>query len=441
MLCIAFYTSLSAQEVWSLDQCIDYAKQHNIDMRSRQEMVRMQQDELSTARKAYLPTLSASMMSDVRFHSQMISGIYPDILDMFRAPSSSNLYVMGAEVKLEVPVYDGGQRKARIDYNKAQLQASILDTQNADINLRVSLAEAYMQVLYYKGEREIAASQTAFYESLEERIEKMIENGVGTDKDLKETRSKLATAKYQEVLIDGNIKNSSMRLALLMGMSGSETLQLADSSLTAVIANEQTQSFAVTDLSRLNIHPLIASDQAKLSASASSIKMAKSKMMPKVAFEAGLSTLSQLYFNKDSRERMYGFGRQLGEYLTPVLGIRVGIPIYAAGQLYGDVKKNRHSHTLQQLQLESDLQQLNATHQKAVNNVNTNWHKYLAAMEAVEASRSSLITQQKSYEAGHSTLFDINQCNTTLLNAEQNMLQSQYEYLIAKKILQYLSDY
>lgn len=441
LLCISLCTSLSAQEVWSLDKCITYAGQHNIGLRSKQEIVRQQEDELSTARKAFMPTVSASMVNDVRVHGQMIQGIYPDILDKFQAPSTSSFYTMGAEVKMALPIYDGGRRKANIDYRKALLEASELDTRNADINLRVSLAEAYMQVLYYRGEREIAASQTAFYVSLEKRIETMIEHGVGTDKDLKETRSKLALARYKEVQIEGEINNSSMRLAMLMGMSGNETLLLADSSLTAVIEHEQTQSISANEDSRLSYHPLIVSGQAKLKASEASIQMAKSKLMPQVSFETGVSMISQLYFDKESRERMYGFGRQLGEYLSPVFGIRVGIPIYSAGQLEGEIKRARHSYTLQQLQLESDLQQLNATHQKAVNNVNTNWHKYLAAMEAVEASRSSLITQQKSYEAGHSTLFDVNQCAVALMQAEQNKNQSQYEYIISKKILQYLLDY
>lgn len=54
---------LSAQEQekkWSLQECIDYAKEHNLEVRMQQINVQQQEVTLSTAKSKRLPDLSAS---------------------------------------------------------------------------------------------------------------------------------------------------------------------------------------------------------------------------------------------------------------------------------------------------------------------------------------------------------------------------------------------
>ena len=64
---LLFAGMLPAQEhanvkKWSLQECIDYAKEHNLEVRMQQMNVQQQEVTLSTVRSKRLPDLSASAL-------------------------------------------------------------------------------------------------------------------------------------------------------------------------------------------------------------------------------------------------------------------------------------------------------------------------------------------------------------------------------------------
>ena len=436
-ICCLYCMSAFAQTTWTLDQCIDYASSHSIDLMKQQEIIATDEVNVAMSRKSFLPTVTAQIDNSLSFNHQLISGIYPDLLTMFNAPSSSSMYALLAEIEISVPLYDGGHRKARIEHDEAQLHSSQLGKENIIINLKVAIAQAYLQVLYLKELADIMASHVTFYQDMQQRIEKMIRAGVGKEIDLKQNQSKLADARYQEVLIDNDIRDNTLRLAQLVGLENSDSLVLADSSLSTMMKLQQPSLHVLSESQQIDSHPMIASQQAMVKASATDIRLAKSKMMPQVSLFAGLGTTAMQFFDRTSRNRMYSIGRQMSEYFSPVIGLHVSIPIYSAGQISGNIRKAEHAQNLQQMVLESERQQLNATIQKAQNNIISAYQKYQATADVVEACKASVDATRYSYEAGRSTMHDVSQSNLAYQEAQKNLLQCQYEYLIACKVLNY----
>lgn len=436
-ICCLYCMSAFAQTTWTLDQCIDYASSHSIDLMKQHEIIATDEVNVAMSRKSFLPTVTAQIDNSLSFNHQLISGIYPDLLTMFNAPSSSSMYTLLAEIEISVPLYDGGHRKARIEHDEAQLHSSQLGKENIIINLKVAIAQAYLQVLYLKELADIMASHVTFYQDMQQRIEKMIRAGVGKEIDLKQNQSKLADARYQEVLIDNDIRDNTLRLAQLVGLENSDSLVLADSSLSTMMKLQQPSLHVLSESQQIDSHPMIASQQAMVKASATDIRLAKSKMMPQVSLFAGLGTTAMQFFDRTSRNRMYSIGRQMSEYFSPVIGLHVSIPIYSAGQISGNIRKAEHAQNLQQMVLESERQQLNATIQKAQNNIISAYQKYQATADVVEACKASVDATRYSYEAGRSTMHDVSQSNLAYQEAQKNLLQCQYEYLMACKVLNY----
>lgn len=427
-----------AQDTWSLDRCIDYAESHNLDLWKQQEVIAMHEDEVAMSRQSYLPTVTALLDNNMMFNQQSLLSInYPELMKSLHMPESSDVYALQAEINLSVPLYDGGRRKARIAHDKAQLRSSQLDRQNTFMGLQVTIAEAYLRVLYQREVADLAASQVAFYEEMNRCIEKKIEAGVGKEIDLKQNQTKLASARYQEVLAKNEIKKSSSLLSRLIGRDGEEEMLLADSSLTSMMSLMRPSMASLPSLLQTDSHPMIASQQARIEAADHEVRLAQRQQLPEVSLNAGVGTFGQYYFDEAYSRHMYSFGKQVSRYIMPFVGIHVNIPIYNAGQNAGNVRKASHAKRLQQLAIESDRQQLSATIREAQDNILNAHQKYQAANDMVDASQASLKATQYAYEAGYSTLYDVNQSHLAYEEARKNLLQSQYEYLIANKILGY----
>ena len=48
-------SSLSAQEKWSLEKCIDYAKEHNVDVQKQQFQNKITEEDITIAKGDYFP--------------------------------------------------------------------------------------------------------------------------------------------------------------------------------------------------------------------------------------------------------------------------------------------------------------------------------------------------------------------------------------------------
>ena len=59
-LLIATMLSVQAQKVWTLDQCIDYALEHNLDIRKSQLAQQQAEYQYKASKSAWLPTLNAN---------------------------------------------------------------------------------------------------------------------------------------------------------------------------------------------------------------------------------------------------------------------------------------------------------------------------------------------------------------------------------------------
>ena len=68
LLAVLFAMPMHAQtQPWSLEQCCDYAVEHNITIKQQENQCRQQEIQLSTARNQRLPDLSGSAGQNFSF--------------------------------------------------------------------------------------------------------------------------------------------------------------------------------------------------------------------------------------------------------------------------------------------------------------------------------------------------------------------------------------
>ena len=139
-----------AQKVWTLDECINYALEHNLDLKKTQ-LARQQADfQYKASKNAWLPTLSANAGEYFGFgQSPSYTGVY--------VSDNSSSASFGANFSL--PLFQGLGLYNTAKADALNLQASEMDQEAAQLNLKLNVMAFYMQVLYGKEQVEIARRQ------------------------------------------------------------------------------------------------------------------------------------------------------------------------------------------------------------------------------------------------------------------------------------------
>lgn len=119
-----------------------------------------------------------------------------------------------------------------------------------------------------------------------------------------------------------------------------------------------------------------------------------------------------------------------------IVGLSLTIPISSGGKRYTDVKKTQISLSQlndQRLDVERNLK-LAAKQYR--DQMSTCIKQYQAASAGVEAAEKSYTITIKRYETGEGTMLEINDAQLSLTQAQLNLNQSTYNYLVAKSSLE-----
>jgi outer membrane protein len=92
--------------------------------------------------------------------------------------------------------------------------------------------------------------------------------------------------------------------------------------------------------------------------------------------------------------------------------------------------KAKNNLEQQKFQLKQDIQQ-------AQFNADSNFEVYTSAVEAEKSTKLALDFAEKSYEAGRSTIYDLNNARNNYVNAQSTVSQAKYNYIFSMKLLNF----
>jgi outer membrane protein TolC len=118
------------------------------------------------------------------------------------------------------------------------------------------------------------------------------------------------------------------------------------------------------------------------------------------------------------------------------VALSLTVPVFSGGKRFAEVKKTQlaiHQLTDRRLDVERNL---NVAAKQHNDRMATCIKQYQAASAGVEQALKSYDITMKRYETGEGTMLDINDAQLSLTQAQLNMNQSVYNYLVAKSELE-----
>lgn len=423
ILSLLIATGAGAQEKWSLRQCIDYAIEHNIEVKQQEVSRDEQKVELNTAKYSRLPSLNGSVSQSFGF-GRTTSPIDNSYINMNTTGTSFGL-------NTDIPLFTGLQIPNNIALAKLNLKAATEDLNKAKEDISIRVTSAFLQVLFNEELCKVAAQQVELSKEQYNRMQRMNEVGKTSTAELYEAKSRLAQDELSAVQAENNRKLALLDLSQLLELPSPEGFAIlspeSTAGFTVLTSPEEVYNMAVIS------KPGILAAQYRLEGSLKSIRIAQSSFYPQLSFGAGINT----GFNTISGQEHNSFGTQLNDNLYKSIGLTLSVPIFNRLATRNRVKTARLQHFNQSLQLDNAKKGLYKEIQQAYYNAVAAEAKYASSGTAMEAAQESFRLMSEKYEQGKATAVEYNESKTNLLKSTSDQIQAKFDYLFRTKILDF----
>ena len=428
VLVILGCTQLQAQERWSLRQCIDYAIEHNINIRQTANAAEQSAVEVNTAKWARLPNLNASAGQSWNWGRTQTAvkdentGDYSTVY-VNTASNGTNM-----SVSTSIPLFTGLEIPHQYALAKLNLKAAIADLEKAKDDISINITSAYLQVLFNEELHRVALSQVDLSKEQYNRIAKLAEVGKASPAEVAEAKARLAQDEMNAVQTNNNYQLALLDLSQLIELETPEGFALEGPAvkLDLIPLTPPDEIFQTALVSKASIQAA----QYRLEGSKHSIRIAQSNYYPQLSLGGSLGTN---YYSTINRT----FGQQMNDNFSKYVGFNLSVPIFNRLATRNRVRTARLQRENYSLQLDNAKKDLYKEIQQAWYNAAASESKYTSSSVASEASKASFELMSEKYVNGKANAVEYNEAKQNLMKAQSDELQAKYEYLFRTKILDF----
>lgn len=420
-------TAMAKPAVWSLQNCIDYAKQQNITIKRSKVNAQTAAVSVAQAKAAREPSLSFSTNQGFtnrpfQESSAMVNG------SQVITSNNKNSYTGNYGLNAQMTLYDGGQTSNNIKLQKINSQIADLAVTSSEMSIEEEITKLYVQILYSMETIKQDEEQIALSTASADRARALFNEGVLNKADVAQLDAQCANDKYQLVADQATLDNYKLQLKQLLELDGDEELNIVvpnlDGDVTATLPSKRDVYNAA-----LELRPEVKSNKLSMDASDLSIKIAKAGKLPTLSLSAGMTTLSM--------SNNGNFFDQLKRQWNNTIGLSLSVPIL-------DRRSTRTAVEKAQLEKQSSYLQLLDTQKTLWKSIEGYWQeatsaqaRYKAAKEQAESVRTSYDLTSEQFRLGMKNIVELLTDQKNLSLANQKVLQAKYMEVLNASLLKY----
>lgn len=391
----------------SLDSCLRYAHEHNIQVKTAMLNKESSEANVTGAKLRFLPSLNASASQGWNWDGQ-----------------STRTTQYGIDGSLTL--FNGLSNLRNLQQSRLSSEQSALKVQQTENSIDIQVAQAYLTILM--NEEKLSYQQEVLKTSHQQQLEGEVKYQVGrileSDYLLLGANYTSAQAELENTRL--TIEDNYNGLKDLLGMAdtlkleaipSSDTLHASDRTIPphdSVMAQAQ-RSMPDWQISEMDV------DLARLN-----LRLAQSAFMPTLSLNAG-------YGGQWMPTSSATTGNTFNDNTSLTLGL--SIPLFDRGSSITQYKQSKISLQQAELQheqtvidIETQIDNLYITIQQALN-------RYRASEALSDAYRASYEVYVLKYAEGAVTTVEMLQQQDKYLSALNEYLQNKYNYLLAEKQL------
>ena len=426
--CLLFPQGLifSQQKVWSLEECIKYAIDNNIQIKQQVLQTEVQKNSLDLAKYKLLPSLNGQASHDYSFGRALDQNTY----QFYNQTLQSDYFYLGGTV----PVFNGLQNYNSIQRNKYAVLAGKQDLQNISDNVALSVALAYLQILLNK--ELVAANENQLNITLQqiEKTKKLVDAGSVAKGNLLQIEAQAAQEEVSLITVKNQLEASYLTITQFLELKTPGGFEISAPEITvdpnSIVSGNIDDIYQIAEKNR----PEIKSSEMMLKASEYDLKIAQGGRSPRFGLNYSINTRYTYISNKAGIEP---FNTQLKNNKNSGIGLTMSIPILNGWQVNKNISNSKISVESSHYTLEGTRKQLYKNIQQAYTDAAASLKKYNSSLKAVSSTEESFRYTEQKFNVGMLTSVDYNASKTQLLKAQSDMAQAKYEFIFKTKVLDF----
>lgn len=408
---------------WSLERCIEYAKEHNLQIKQNQLSVQQAQNNILQSKMDFLPSIDASASHNMSWGRSVNMQTLEIIQN--KLSQSSSFSASASET-----IFSGFAKVNTLKSNKMQLQISEQQVEKLKNDITIQITRAYLQVLL---SQELEKTAKENLESIAQQVEKskqLVDAGSQAYSTLLEMKAQYANEASTLVDAQNNVRTNLLTLTQLLDLQPTDASNLAvvkpvGSADTLYKGEEMNLVYAKA----LEL-PQIKAAELTLDKSRLDLKVQQARLYPSISASAGYGT-----FFTDGQNG--AFFPQLDKNKQHSLGFSLNIPVFSGLGYRTNVKNAKLAVENSRIDLEIQKQNLYKEVQTAYNEEYSALQKVKAAKVTLESTKESFTYTENKFNVGALSGTDYRVAKANLFKAQSDFLQAKYQYLFESKILDF----
>ena len=418
--------TLAQSHKWSLEECISYALEHSISIKQRDLNRQQQEIEVSTAKNSRLPDLNASAGENFSFGRGLTAE---------NTYTNTNTNSTSFSLGTSVPLFTGFRIPRTLELNRLNLEAATADLEKARNDIRMQVAQAYVQILYSMELCDVARRQIEIDSLQVFRLKEMLNNGKASGTQVAQQEATMAQSKLTATQADNDYRLNILALTQLLELPSPEGFSIVRISPDALPLKEIAAGMPPDAIYQeaVGIKPEILAETLRLQGTEKNIDIAKSALYPSLSLSGGVGS----NYYKTSGFPAESFGKQLSNNFSQYIGLNLTVPIFNRFATRNSVRTAQLNRENQQMQLENTKKALYKEIQQAYYNAVNSKAKYASSEEALRSNREAFTLMSAKYEYGKANITEFNEAKNNLMKAESDLVRAKYEYLYNHALLSF----
>jgi outer membrane protein len=416
----------SQQKEWSLEDCIKYAIDNNIQIKQQSIQTEVQKNSLDLAKFQLLPNLNGQASHSYSFGRALDQNTY----QFFNQTLQSDYFYLGGSM----PVFNGLQYYNSIRKNKYLVLASEQDLQDISNNVALNVALAYLQILLNK--ELVAANENQLNITLQqiEKTRKLVDAGSVAKGNLLEIEAQAAQEELSLITQKNQLETSVLILTQFLELKTPAGFEVVVPEINVdpntIVSGNIDDIYAIAEKNR----PEIKSSELKLTASEYGLKMAKGGRSPIVSLNYSLNSRYTYLSNVPG---IQSFNSQIKNNKNSGVGVTLNIPILNGWQVNKNISNSKLNVETSKYALEGIQKQLYKNIQQAYTDAVAALKKFNVSLKAIASTEESFRYTEQKFNVGMVTSVDYNAAKTQLLKSQSDMAQAKYEFIFKTKVLDF----
>jgi outer membrane protein len=460
ILSIAFLVvgfSIAAQQPWSLEDCIRYAMENNIQIKQSVLTTEYNENLLKQSKLGQIPDLNGSANYGYSWGRALDQTTY-------QFTDNQQIHSISMGLTSRANLFSGLRVRNTILQSELDLMASYQDVEKVKNDISLNIAAAYLTIMFNQELVTVSQSQLGITGQQVERTKKMVDAGKLAKGGLLEIQAQYASEELTLLNAENQLSISLLNLQQILDLP----IDTAFSVEIPVLPDPDENPLVIDAVEVYHTAaqemPEIKSAMLSLESAEKGLAIAKGGRSPQLYFSANynsgysdvreqvidLGPPSQIPIGETvggeavvsypQQMPLYGaypFFDQLRDNTSAGIGLGLSIPIFNGWNVNTNIANARIMHENAQLELQSRKLALYATIQQAYADAMAALKKFKATQKALVSMEESFKYTETRYEVGLVNTVDYNISKNQLVATQSDLLQAKYDFIFRTKILNF----